>query len=314
MLPTMTDCRMLVVAQGGLRAGEGTSLENRERVLELLQLCGASPNASAVAVTGAGRSQDYTNSAGRDCSEFLTVPVLEPTTIREPDDPTHEGWADQLGLIRQYLNGLAQPPKTLVVLARLSEAEAFMARSALRHEKWHLELIQADSAGGVNEPVGDAIAKLLGVPRPRVREGDYELVNVPSGLAAGMQATENSIQKIEAEFGLLDDAQLADLLRAKGSPRSFATDQRNKDCALSIPRLNAFVYPGFQFDRDTGAVTPVIPQLIELGTSYGWTPADIALWLCAPTTYLPEDGRPVDFLDDSALVFDVAQRAWGVEW
>ncbi|GAB3129553.1 hypothetical protein [Glaciibacter psychrotolerans] len=137
---------------------------------------------------------------------------------------------------------------------------------------------------------------------------------VSPSIARALQSTENSIRAIEDEFGLLDRSGLAEALGSKAKKGAFASDQRKKGRVLSFPRLNAFVYPGFQFDHVHGTVKPVIAPLIALGAKYDWKPSEIALWLCSPTTYLPDDGRPVDFLDDAELVLGIAQNSWGVEW
>ena len=59
----------------------------------------------------------------------------------------------------------------------------------------------------------------------------------------------------------------------------------------------------------------VLEDLLELARGSGWDPADLLLWMFAPTTYFVDESRPVDHFDtDPDLVLDVARRAWGVEW
>lgn len=162
---------------------------------------------------------------------------------------------------------------------------------------WVLQLVRTESS---SESFRQSVTKLPDTVTPAT--------------AAALQATENSIRAMEEEFGMLDSTELARLLGSKAAPRSFATELRNKGRVLGVRRLNAFVYPGFQFDQRHGAVKPVIAPLLSLAKKHGWEPVEVALWLCSPTTYLSDDGRPVDVLDDTNLVVKAAEGSWGVEW
>lgn len=137
---------------------------------------------------------------------------------------------------------------------------------------------------------------------------------VSPATARAIQATENATRAIEHEFGLLDSAEIADLLGSRGtSHRSFAAEKRKRGELLYLRRLNSFVYPGFQFDRAQGRVKPVVAELIALAETAGWDVEDVTHWLCAPTTYLEGD-RPVDYLNDGGRVLKVARDAWSIEW
>ncbi|WP_232819107.1 hypothetical protein [Homoserinimonas sp. OAct 916] len=133
-------------------------------------------------------------------------------------------------------------------------------------------------------------------------------------MASSLQATENNFREIEHEFGMLDAAGLAELLRVEGDPGEFAANLRKQGKILSFARLDEFVYPRFQFNLVNGHVKSVIAPLIELGRTFGWTAPEIASWLCCGNGYLPDYGRPVDVIDDDGLVLQVAQNEWGVVW
>ncbi len=90
-------------------------------------------------------------------------------------------------------------------------------------------------------------------------------------------------------------------------------DLRKKGEVLYLRRLNAFVYPGFQFDPSRRRVKPVVTKVIETANEAGWDIEDVTDWLCSPTTYLQGD-RPVDHLDFGDDVVEVARKAWFVEW
>lgn len=134
---------------------------------------------------------------------------------------------------------------------------------------------------------------------------------VPPATARALQATENAVRAIEAEFGLLSSTEVAQML-ASSSGRSLANRMRARGELVYLRRLNRFAYPTFQFSGDR--VKPAIRLFVQLARSAGWTSEDVVLWLCSPTTYLPNGGRPVDFLDDVDRVLSVAAQAWGVEW
>jgi hypothetical protein len=141
-------------------------------------------------------------------------------------------------------------------------------------------------------------------------------LNVPVSpqMARGVQARENAWRDMDREFGLLSGAEIAAALgsRAK-SGTGFATDRRNARQLLGIRRRNAYVYPGFQVDRVNGTVLAAIPLLLALIDRLGKTDEGLAQWLCAPTGQLDGE-RPVDHLEEPALVIGAAERHFDVQW
>ncbi|NMR28101.1 hypothetical protein [Crystallibacter degradans] len=133
-------------------------------------------------------------------------------------------------------------------------------------------------------------------------------------VARSVQATENVWRAIEAEFGLLTSTQVSAAVGSSTPNRSFASDQRKAGKLIAIERPGGLRYPGFQFDRETHAVRPVIRELIRTARTAGRTDASLALWMVAPTGYLDGD-RPVDRLtDDPEAVVDAAGESFSAEW
>lgn len=99
------------------------------------------------------------------------------------------------------------------------------------------------------------------------------------------------------EFGLFTSAQVAEEQGFATSNRQLAHDQRHAGRLLGVRRGARLLYPEFQLDGD-GQLRPVIQHVAMIGRRASWTEADILLWFTSPTTYLPDDARPVDALDD----------------
>lgn len=139
-------------------------------------------------------------------------------------------------------------------------------------------------------------------------------VPVSPQMARGVQATENAWREIEAEFGFLTGVEVAGILGSRSSnPTGYATDKRRAGKLIGVRRRNAFVYPGFQFDRAEGQVLPVIPELLKVAKKYDKTAEGLTQWLCAPTGQLDGD-RPVDHLIHPERVLEAAENHYGVEW
>lgn len=141
-------------------------------------------------------------------------------------------------------------------------------------------------------------------------------LNVPvtPQMASGVQATENAWRRIESEFGLLSPGDVADLMGSKSRTRtSYAADKRRSGQLLGIKRRNSFAYPGFQFDRATGGILPVIVELIAIANRHGKSHEGMTQWLCAPTGQL-DDQRPVDHLHEPTRVVEAAENHFGVRW
>jgi hypothetical protein len=125
------------------------------------------------------------------------------------------------------------------------------------------------------------------------------------------EAVEQFWNQVDAEFGLLTEAEVTQLFLKYDQP--FTVEElRAYRQILEIERNGETLYPGYQFLN--GAVRPVIVKLVLLGTEYGVSQPEVAAWMCSPTTYLVDAQRPVDFLDEPDLIDDVAERSWGVVW
>jgi hypothetical protein len=115
-----------------------------------------------------------------------------------------------------------------------------------------------------------------------------------SGLKQSVVGTEQLFRQIEAEFGLL------------------ALDSPPKG-ALVLDRGGKLVYPGFQFEDRT--VKPVIDRLAALAITHNRNSISVLFWLFAPTSYLADEGRPVDYLNSSPdEVARIANESWSVVW
>ncbi|WP_165310890.1 hypothetical protein [Microbacterium protaetiae] len=136
---------------------------------------------------------------------------------------------------------------------------------------------------------------------------------VDPATARAVQATENVWRQIDTEFGLLSSSEVGGLLGARGANRTYAADLRKRGELLGAQRKNAYVYPGFQFDHNAGAVRPWVTRLLELADEQKRSAADVVMWMMAPTTYFDGD-RPVDHVGDTERLLSVASRSWGIVW
>jgi len=125
------------------------------------------------------------------------------------------------------------------------------------------------------------------------------------------EAVDQFWNQVDAEFGLLTEADVTHLFLKYNRPFTVEELQVYGQI-LEIERNGETLYPGYQFLN--GAVRPIIVKLVMMGTEYGISQPEVALWMCRPTTYLNDGLRPVDFLDDPDLVNDIAERNWGIVW
>lgn len=121
-------------------------------------------------------------------------------------------------------------------------------------------------------------------------------------------------RSIEDRFGLYTAAQVADIAGSVARNRSeYATARHRKGALMAIRRRGQLLFPGFQFDPSSGEVRPVVPQLIVVFTSAGWTHESIIQWCAAPQGYL-DDVVPADVMGArSDDVLDAARNvatAW----
>lgn len=113
-------------------------------------------------------------------------------------------------------------------------------------------------------------------------------------LERSRQATQAAWQRLEAEFGLLDISEVSVILQGTGAESG---PQLPLPTGLLGVKLGpSLVYPGFQFDRESGAVLAVIRTLLAVAADNDWSNESLALWLISPTTSFPAEDRPVDHL------------------
>ncbi|WP_306233259.1 hypothetical protein [Agrococcus beijingensis] len=127
------------------------------------------------------------------------------------------------------------------------------------------------------------------------------------------QATENVWRRLATEFGMLSSSEVSELLGASNANRVYASERRKRGELLAVQRKNAYVFPAFQFDHETGVVHPWVAPLLKLAEHHGRSAAGVISWMMAPTTYF-DGGRPVDHVEAPDRLLDVAERAWGIDW
>lgn len=149
---------------------------------------------------------------------------------------------------------------------------------------------------------------------PGVQAIAAKLPTTSPATARSVQATQNRWHAVETEFGLLTSSQVAVREGFAAGNRQLAHDQRQAGRLLGVHRGARLLYPGFQFDAN-GSLRPIIKRIAEIGRQSDWADADILLWFTSPTTYLPDDARPVDLLDDAPEhVAKVAEATFEAPW
>lgn len=136
---------------------------------------------------------------------------------------------------------------------------------------------------------------------------------VDPAMARAVQATEDAWRAVESEFGLLSSSEVDTLLGARNANQAFAAELHQCGELLAAQRKNGYVFPGFQFDHEAGAVRPWVAPLLTLAQGNERSAADVIMWMMSPTTYFDGD-RPADHVDDAERLLGVAERAWGIEW
>lgn len=132
-------------------------------------------------------------------------------------------------------------------------------------------------------------------------------------LASAIQATENLWTSIARRWGLLRSTDVAELLGAKSSNRSFASGLRKKGKIIGVERTNAYLYPGFQFDRTSGTVHDVVPRLISAARAQEMDDEDLVFWLCSPSRYFDDD-LPVEHLLDDPRIVEKFVAGESISW
>ena len=133
-------------------------------------------------------------------------------------------------------------------------------------------------------------------------------------MARSLQAAENTLRRIEHEFGLLTSVEVAELLGSRKPNRSVAAAQRAAGQIVGIMRGNSYRFPGFQFDREAASVLPVIPKLIALARENDRSDEDLIFWLYSPSSFFPEKDRPVDHIRQEDRVLAAAVDQFEGTW
>ncbi|MGH9091480.1 MAG: hypothetical protein ACRDZR_08915 [Acidimicrobiales bacterium] len=115
------------------------------------------------------------------------------------------------------------------------------------------------------------------------------------------------------ELGALGSEQVAELSGSQAENRR-ATAHRWQESGriFSVTHLGRAVFPGFQFDPDTGQPKPQVQSVLDAlpPSLQGW---QRALWWTTPSDLLAWR-RPVDVLDESPDDVVVAARAEADDW
>jgi len=136
---------------------------------------------------------------------------------------------------------------------------------------------------------------------------------VDPATARAVQATENVWRRVEGEFGLLSSSEVSALLGASNANRAFTSELRKRGELLAAQRKNGYVFPGFQFDHEAGAVRLWVAPLLSLAQGNERSAPDVIMWMMSPTTYFDGD-RPADHVGEAQRLLSVAERAWGSTW
>jgi hypothetical protein len=131
--------------------------------------------------------------------------------------------------------------------------------------------------------------------------------DVSPQLARSVQARINVVKQIGREFGLLTE-----------SEAQAALGQGN---AAALPELwvryrGETLYPGFLFEPSPGSdvpmrVRPLLKDLKEIASEYGWDGSAVVFWMTSPTTLFADQARPVDHLHEPAKVIAAFTDAAG---
>jgi hypothetical protein len=120
-----------------------------------------------------------------------------------------------------------------------------------------------------------------------------------------LEAAEDMWRSVHAEFGLLTSQEMAQQLGISDPDdvRRIYSEGR----LVAIHRGGRVLYPGFQIDRGTRTVVPVIHDLVRAAEEAGRPESALISWLLTPTTPL-DGGRPVDALNDPRRIVAAARE------
>lgn len=118
---------------------------------------------------------------------------------------------------------------------------------------------------------------------------------VPAWKLEQAKRRREALHAIGEQYGFLTAADVHALGPGTGkNPSANPTRWARTGKVFKLTTDSVDLYPGFQFDLDTGKPLPVMKDLIK-----GWggaDPAGLALWLTARNEWLPDRARPVDYL------------------
>ncbi len=129
------------------------------------------------------------------------------------------------------------------------------------------------------------------------------------------QAQRNAVARdgFLKEFGALDSEEVAELAGSQAENRRATAHRWQENGRIfSVPYSGRVVFPGFQFDPESGQPKPGVRSVLDaLPLSlHGW---QRALWWATPSDLL-EWRRPVDMLDESPGEVVKAARAEADDW
>lgn len=131
--------------------------------------------------------------------------------------------------------------------------------------------------------------------------------DVSPQLARSVQASINVVKQIGREFGLLTETEARAALGQVN-----ATDLPD----FGVRYRGETMYPGFLFEPSPGGevpmrVRPLLRDLKEVASAYGWDGQGVVFWMTSPTTLFADQGRPVDHLHEPAAIIAAFTDAAG---
>lgn len=165
---------------------------------------------------------------------------------------------------------------------------------------------------------GDDGTERQGVPRsagdsacsPQIPDAETES-HTSLQLARSLHATKLAWDRMEVEFGLLTDSEAAKIL---GVTSTNLIRLRNSGRIISVEHGPSVRYPGFQLDRASHSILPVIKLLVEVARENGWSNESLTLWMLGPTTSFDDQDRPADHLHEPELLLAAAHSHMEALW
>ncbi|TFD66081.1 helix-turn-helix domain-containing protein [Cryobacterium sp. Hh38] len=133
-------------------------------------------------------------------------------------------------------------------------------------------------------------------------------------LAYSLLATEHMWRLLDAEFGLLTEREVAQLLQVPPTARNWFSERRKAGQIIGVRRGNSYRYFGFQFDRELSVILPFVETLLDLARVNEWTTESLSLWMLSPSTSFAGEGRPVDHLREPEAVLAAAKLQMEELW